>query len=93
MKRKLAKLVLLLLLFLRLPTIAQAQGGGGYDLSWFSLDGGGGYSSASGYTLGGAIGQPDAGTLCSGGGYTLVGGFWGGTAIQYRIYLPVVLRS
>ena len=92
MKRKLARLGLLLLLFLWLPNIALAQGGGGYDLSWSSLDSGGGYSAASGYTLGGTIGQPDAGTLSS-DGYTLTGGFWGGAAIQYRIYLPVILRS
>ncbi len=92
MNRRLAKLVLLLLLFLWLPAITRAQGGG-YDLTWFSVDGGGGYSAASGYTLDSTIGQPDAGTLSSGGGYTLVGGFWGGAAIQYQIYLPVVLRS
>jgi hypothetical protein len=37
------------------------------------------------------MGQPDAGTL--GGGYTLAGGFWGGAAVQYKVYLPVVLRQ
>jgi hypothetical protein len=91
MKRKLAKLVLLLLLSLWLPAITLAQGSGD-DLTWFSVDGGGGYSSASGYTLDGTIGQPDAGVL-GGGGYTLVGGFWSGAAAQHRIYLPMVLRS
>ena len=38
------------------------------------------------------IGQPDA-ALWQGGSYTLVGGFWGGTTIQHRIYLPLVLRN
>ena len=52
---------------------------GNYDLSWRTVDGGGGESSGGSYTLAGSIGQPDAGTL-SGGGYTLVGGFWGGAA-------------
>src|SRR6476660_9303310 len=54
-----------------------AQVGGGYDLSWSSVDGGGGTSSSGGiYALGGTIGQPDAGQL-SGGTYSLTGGFWG----------------
>ena len=33
------------------------------------------------------IGQADAGSM-SGGGYTLNGGFWGGVAANYNIYLP-----
>jgi hypothetical protein len=57
----------------------QAQSGGGYDLSWSTVDGGGGTSTNGGYTLSGTIGQPDAGTM-SNGPYTLVGGFWSGTS-------------
>ena len=55
---------------------ARAQSGGGFDLSWFTIDGGGGTSSGGAYTISGTIGQPDAGLL-SGGPYTLLGGFWG----------------
>ena len=47
-----------------------------YDLSWFTIDGGGGTSTGGNYSLTGTIGQPDAGTL-SGGSYTIAGGFWG----------------
>ncbi len=54
---------------------ALAQTGGGFDLSWFSVDGGGGASSGSGYTLTGSIGQPDASSGLSGGGFTLTSGF------------------
>jgi hypothetical protein len=69
-----------------------AQTGGGYDLTWSTIDGGGMmFSTGGGYSLGGTMGQPDAGTL--GGGYTLAGGFWGGAAVQYKVYLPVVLRQ
>jgi len=80
--------------FLLLASIALAQSGGGYDLSWNTVDGGGTTFNAGGdYTLGGTAGQPDAGLL-SGEGYTLGGGFWGGGAVaQYRIYLPLVLRN
>ena len=71
---------------------ADTQSGSGYDLSWYTIDGGGGLSSGSGYSLSGTIGQPDAGTL-SGGGYTLNGGFWGGAALNYNVYLPLVLKG
>ncbi len=58
-----------------LPVIVLAQSGG-YDLSWWTVDGGGATFSTGGtYRLGGTIGQPDAGEL-SGGDYTLYGGFW-----------------
>lgn len=73
--------------------IALAQSGGEYDLTWSTVDGGGAtFSTGGDYTLGGTTGQPDAGLL-TGGDYALVGGFWGGAAPQYRIYLPLVLRN
>ena len=95
--QRLATCVIVLILVLALPIqkMTRAQSGSGYELTWSSIDGGGYMRSAStggGYSLGGTMGQPDAGTM-SGGGYTLVGGFWGGATTQYRIYLPVVLRS
>jgi hypothetical protein len=55
----------------------QAQSGGGYDLSWSTIDGGGGTSTGGNYSLSGTIGQADAGTM-TGGDYELTGGFWGG---------------
>jgi hypothetical protein len=80
-------------LLLPLGLVGLAQGG--YELSWWTVDGGGGtWSSGGGYTLGGTAGQPDAGVL-AGGGYTLGGGFWRGGEVLppvYEIYLPVVLR-
>lgn len=46
-----------------------AQSGGGYDLTWSTLDGGGAmFSTGGGYSLGGTLGQPDAGAASSGGG-------------------------
>lgn len=73
-------------------SLATAQSGGGYDLTWSTVDGGGATFSTGGtYSLGGTIGQPDAGTL-SGGSYTLGGGFWGGGTIHYTLYLPLILR-
>jgi hypothetical protein len=68
--------------------------GGGYDLSWWTVDGGGGSISAGGYALAGIIGQSDPGLLL-GGDYTLGGGFWGGGALagEYTAYLPLVVRN
>jgi len=50
---------------------------GDYELSWKTIDGGGGISSGGSYELVGTIGQPDAGYLV-GGDYELLGGFWPG---------------
>ena len=48
---------------------------GGFDLSWRTIDGGGGTSTGGGFELSGTIGQPDAGVM-SGGSFVLAGGFW-----------------
>jgi hypothetical protein len=49
----------------------------GYTLDWWTVDGGGAtFSTAGSYSLGGTIGQPEAGTS-AGGNYTLDSGFWG----------------
>lgn len=82
-----------ILLLLASVSGISAQSGGGYDLTWNTLDGGGyTWSEGGWYTLGGTIGQADAGAL-SGGTYTLSGGFWGGLAPQHRLYLPLVIRN
>lgn len=72
-----------------LPALAQT--GGGSELTWLTIDGGGGTSTGGGYSLSGTIGQPEAGAL-SGGGYVLDGGFWAGGANRYAVYLPLVVR-
>ena len=62
-------------LTLAMTAVALAQSGGGFDLSWWTVDGGGGRVTGNGFTLEGSVGQPDAGTL-QGNGYVLYGGFW-----------------
>jgi hypothetical protein len=70
---------------------ASAQAGGTYDLTWNTIDSGGyTFSTGGTYSLGGTIGQPDAGVL-SGGSYSLSGGVWGSNTTQ-QVYLPVILR-
>ncbi len=89
-----SRLLLLAALLSLLASVALAQSGGGYDLTWNTIDGGGyTWSEGGPYSLGSTVGQPDAGVL-SGGGYTLAGGFWpGGAAARYGVYLPLVLRN
>ena len=77
-------------------TILTHAATGGYSLDWWTLDGGGAtFSTGGSYSLGGTIGQPDAGTS-NGGTYILDGGFWpgaeGAVSITYHIYLPMVIR-
>jgi hypothetical protein len=74
-----------------------AQTGGPYGLTWSTIDAGGyTFSTGGDYTLGGTVGQPDAGLL-TGGDFTLGGGFWGGGALPseegHEVYLPLVLRG
>ncbi len=71
---------------------------GGYALSWWTVDGGGGPLSNGTYALSATAGQPDAGTLSS-GTYTLRGGFWvfandGGVTPPSgnKLYLPFVVK-
>ena len=48
-----------------------------YDLSWFTVDGGGAMFTTGGtYELSGTIGQADASGPMTGGTFSLVGGFW-----------------
>lgn len=50
---------------------------GQYELSWYTIDAGGGASAGGPYTLTGTIGQPDAGAM-AGGDFELLAGFWPG---------------
>jgi hypothetical protein len=60
----------------------QESTGNGYDLSWYTIDGGGDtFSSGDGYQLGGTVGQLDASGPMAGEGSTLNGGFWPGVTL------------
>jgi len=86
-------LLIMLVVALLLGGLTHAQSGNGYDLTWNTIDNGGGTIENGGYILNGTIGQPEASTPLSNGGYTPAGGFWSSGAAQYRIYLPLVLKG
>ncbi len=95
MKRSVIRLMVVVLLLLS-ASVVLAQSGGSYDLSWWTVDSGGyTFSTGGSYSLGGTIGQPDAGAP-SGGSYSLTGGFWGGAmaaSAQRHLYLPLAARK
>jgi hypothetical protein len=56
---------------------ALAQSGGGYELSWWTIDGGGiTFATGGSFDLGSTLGQPDASNPLTGGAFSLTGGFW-----------------
>ena len=63
---------------------ALAQTGGGFDLTWSSIDAGGAmFTTGGSFELSGTVGQHDAVPApmgMSGGSFTLMGGFWPGAA-------------
>ena len=87
MKRALLPLALVGLLF---GTIgARAQSGGKYDLSWSTVDGGGGRSDGGQFSIRGTVGQPDAGKL-AGGQFKIAGGFWSGVSVVQMPGAPIL---
>lgn len=67
---------------------------GGFEISWWTVDGGGGVSTGDNYSVAGTIGQPDAGRM-TGGDFEIVGGFWGSSSAgppENLVLLPFVSR-
>ena len=88
-QRSAIRMGVLLAVLLLLAGAALADGG--YEISWFTVGGGGGEVSGGGFSLSGTVGEPYAGAI-SGGGYSMVGGFWPGVeALSFR-YLPIIMR-
>ena len=90
MKRKLT-LAIALYLLLALPVLAQVSAS--HDIPWHVIAGGGGQmKGAGGYTLWSTVGQPSVGVSFNHRG-TLYSGFWYGSAVSYRSYLPLTMRN
>jgi hypothetical protein len=86
-----AAAVALLFIF---TVVGMASSGGSYVLNWATIDGGGGFSGGGSYSLSGSLGQPLAGEM-SGGGYTLVSGFYSQQMVFYGAAPssnPILLR-
>ena len=64
------KAIFMVVILLLLVAIVSA-----YEITWWTIDGGGGEVTGGTYVLNGTVGQPDAGKS-SGSHFTLYGGFW-----------------
>jgi ABC-type glycerol-3-phosphate transport system substrate-binding protein len=98
-QRKMRQLVLLLLaglLLLALGSLALAQSGL-LQITWWTVDGGGGTSGDGMYMVSGSAGQAEAGGVSGDGHYTVRTGFWSAAAppVESRgtLFLPVVRRQ
>ena len=68
-----------MIVLLACPEFGAAQTGGGFDLTWNTINAGA-VSTGGTFTLTGTTGQHDA-LISTGGGFSLIGGFWyGGSA-------------
>jgi len=74
------EIITLMAVCLLIAAPSLGQSGGPYDLSWSTVNGGGGVGSGGDYILMSTIGQPDAGVM-TGGDYELLGGFWPGRPV------------
>jgi hypothetical protein len=68
---------------------SHAQSGGQFDLSWSTINGGGGTSRGGQFTLSGTIGQAASGRL-AGGNFALEGGFWSGISLLQTPGAPIL---
>jgi len=90
-------LLLIVMLFLGLAIVAaqtSAMSSTNYRLDWFvPLTGSGGAASSTNYAVNFTVGQSAIGTA-SDTSYRGCLGFWcGAVAVEYKIYLPLVLRN
>ena len=69
------------LIMIAISAAAQLVAPGPIDLTWSTIDSGGGTSSGGTFTMSATIGQPEAGATMSGGAFTMAGGFWPGVTL------------
>ena len=98
MKKYYCYIYLISVIFVMLAPVAHAQSGGDYELTWATVDGGGGAMTGGAYSLVSSIAQPEPGATQNGGDYSLNGGVVdagtsGGTVpAGQRIFLPLIQR-
>lgn len=82
------------LLLLLVAAAAWAGSSANYAVDWQVLSGGGApaVSGSEAVSLNGSLGQTVVG-VASSASSELCAGFWCGTAIEYSVYLPLVLRN
>jgi hypothetical protein len=87
-------ILLALAALLLLAGVALAMDSDNYRLDWFTplTGGGGGPATSDHYAVNLTVGQSAIGTS-DGTHYGSCLGYWCGTAVEHRVYLPLVLRN
>ena len=93
MKTQLVTTIGVLVVLCLLAGSALAMSSINYRLDWFTplTGGGGGAASSTNYAVNLTIGQAAIGGSSS-ANYAVGLGYWYGAAVQYKIFLPIVLR-
>lgn len=98
MKHKLQLLAVLALVLLLAMIFVQLGGSAPttFSLTWFTVEGGGGYSGGGLYELSGSLGQTDAEQM-NGGDFKLNGGYWHSSSPavsvnESTVYLPIMVN-
>ena len=92
-KTRIAALVATLLCGLVLASVALAgMFSDNYGVPWDARYGGGGLTSSDNYAINATVGQGAIGWTES-DNYGVGAGYWYGAVVEYRIYLPLVLRN
>jgi len=94
MKTKLVATVSVLFVLCLLAGSALAMSSSNYRLDWFTplTGGGGGAASSANYAVNLTVGQTAIGASSS-ASYGVGLGYWYGAVVQYKVFLPVVLRQ
>jgi hypothetical protein len=85
-------IALTVVLLLVLVSTAGAGSSAQYTIDWDVSSAGGASMQSSSYGLAGTIAQPVSG-VSSSPSYVLCAGYWCGMAIDYPIYLPLIVRD
>lgn len=93
MKTKLVATVSVLFVLWLLAGSALAMSSSSYRLDWFTpLTGSGGAASSPSYAINFTVGQTAIGASSS-ASYGVGLGYWYGAVVQYKVFLPIVLRQ
>jgi len=94
MKTKLLATISVLFVLCLLVGSALAMSSTNYRLDWFTplTSGGGGAASSPNYAINFTVGQSAIGASSS-ASYNVGLGYWYGAVVQYKVFLPIVLRQ
>lgn len=75
-----------------LVSVALAMSSAHYAINWDVIGGGGGPMSSASYAMNSTVGQVAIGPISS-VSYRLGAGYWYGVVVEYRIFLPIIMKN